>query len=142
MTIKAITKFIYGIFGALFLVAGLSVLSLRANLLPEAVKNIIVNEAHGNLQALHLLQEFSALLVFAGLMSFWSIRHYEQSKPFHWAMTTFWGLLALAHWFDVRGPYQSMLGPLINTIPFALFGLMGLLRIFAESKSSDVLSRR
>ncbi len=141
MKINAIAKFIYGLFGVLFLVAGIGVLLLRTNLLPAAVQTVIVNEAHGNLQALHLLQEFSALLVFAGLMSLWAIAHYEQSKPFHWAMTTFWGLLALAHWFDVRGPWQSLLGPVINTLPFMLFALIGLLRILAERRAGDVLYR-
>lgn len=142
MKIKAFAKFIYGLFGTLFLVAGLGIVSLGTNLLPNAVQNIVINVAHGDPTALHLLQEFASLLVFAGLMSFWSVRHYEQSKPFHWAMTTFWGLLALVHWFDARGTFHAAVGPLINTIPFALFGLIGLLRIFAESKSSDVLPRR
>ncbi|MBL8203185.1 MAG: hypothetical protein JNM09_03080 [Blastocatellia bacterium] len=141
MKIKVLIQFVYGLFGVLFLAAGLSVLALRTNLLPEAVQNIIVNEAHGNLQAFHLLQEFSALLVFAGLMSLWAIARYEQSKPYHWAMTTFWGLLALAHWFDVRGPWQSWLGPVINTVPFVLFGLIGLLRVVAERKSGDLVFR-
>lgn len=139
MKIKAFIQFIYGLFGVLFLAAGLSVLALRTNLLPEAVQNIIVNEAQGNLHALHLLQEFSALLVFAGLMSLWAVVRYEQSKPYHWALTTFWGLLALAHWFDVRGPWQSWLGPVINTVPFALFALIGLLRVVAERKSGDLV---
>lgn len=141
MKIKAFIQFVYGLFGVLFIVAGLSVLALRTNLLPEAVQNIIVNEAQGNLQALHLLQEFSALLVFAGLMSLWAIARYEQSKTYHWALTTFWGLLALAHWFDVRGPWQSLLGPLINTVPFVLFALIGLLRIVAEKKAGEVVYR-
>ena len=141
MKIKAFIQFVYGLFGMLFLIAGLSVLALRTNLLPEAVQNIIVNEAQGNLQALHLLQEFSALLVFAGLMSLWAIARYEQSKPYHWAMTTFWGLFALAHWFDVRGPWQSLLGPVINTVPFALFALIGLLRIVAEKRADEVVYR-
>lgn len=141
MKIKALAQFVYGLFGALFLVAGLAVLSLRTNLLPETVKNIIVNEAQGSLQALHLLQEFSALLVFAGLVSLWAIAHYEQSKTYHWAMTTFWGLLALAQWFDVRGPFQSVLGPLINTVPFVLFGLLGVLRIAAARKANNEVYR-
>ena len=141
MKIKAFIQFVYGLFGVLFIVAGLSVLALRTNLLPEAIQNIIVNEAQGNLQALHLLQEFSALLVFAGLMSLWAIARYEHSKPYHWATTTFWGLFALAHWFDVRGPWQSLLGPVINTVPFVLFGLIGLLRIVAEKRANEVVYR-
>ena len=134
MNTKTITKSLYGLFGTLFLVAGSGVLLLRTGLLPDSIRNIVLNEGNGDLNAVHILQEFSALLVFAGLMLFWAIRHYEQSLPFHWAMTTFWGLLALVHWFDARGLLQSVLGPLINTIPFVLFVLVGLLRNRSRSK--------
>lgn len=91
--------------------------------------------AHDDLNAVHLIQEFGSLLVFAGLVSIWFVRHYEQSKFFHWAMTTFWALFALVHWFDFRGPFQSFqsaIGPTINTIPFVLFAVVGLVR-----KNSD-----
>lgn len=134
MNIKAIAKSLYGFFGAVFLIAGAGVLLLRTGLLPDAVTQIVINVGHGDLNALHILQEFSSILVFAGLITFWFIRHYEQSQPFHWAMTTFWGLLALAHWFDVRGPFQSIRGPIINTIPFILFVSVGLLRHHSEGK--------
>lgn len=128
MNSKTIAKALYGLFGAFFLIAGGSVLLLRTGLLPDVIKNIINSVGHGDSNALHILQEFGSLLVFAGLMALWAIRHYEQSRAFHWAMTTFWGLLALAHWFDVRGPFESVVGPLINSIPFVLFVLVGLLR--------------
>lgn len=134
MNIKAIAKLLYSFFGALFLIAGASVLLLGTGLLPEAVKNLIINVAHGDLNTLHITQEFGSLLVFAGLITFWFIRHYEQSKPFHWAMTTFWCLLALVHWFDARGVFHSALGPMIDTIPFILFVLVGLLRSNARSE--------
>jgi uncharacterized membrane protein len=78
------------------------------------------------------MQEFGSLLVFVALMSFWFIRHYEQSRSFHWAMTVFWGLMALIHWFDIKGPWTSVIGPLINTIPLALFLVVGLLRERSE----------
>lgn len=53
--------------------------------------------------ALFLVAGFGALLVFVGLITLWFARHYESSRPFHWAMTASWALHALAHWFDVRG---------------------------------------
>ena len=49
-------------------------------------------------------------------------------QTFHVAISTFWGLLALIHWFDVRGPWHSIAGPIINTIPFALSAVAGLPR--------------
>jgi hypothetical protein len=136
MTIKAIAKFLYGLFGAIFLIAGVSVLLLGTGLLPEAVKNIIINVSQDNAGTLHIIQEFGSILVFAGLITFWFIRHYEQSRFFHWAMTIFWGLLALVHWFDARGSFPSDLtGPMINTVPFVLFMLVGLFRRRFEGRS-------
>ncbi|MBI3422703.1 MAG: hypothetical protein HY011_07160 [Acidobacteria bacterium] len=134
MTIQTLTKSFYGFVGTLLLLAGGTVLLLRTGLLPEALQSLIFNVGRGDLNAVHILQEFSALLVFAGLMTFWAIRHYEQSRPFHWALTTFWGLLALVHWVDARGDFKSVAGPLINTIPFALFVLVGLLRQRVEKQ--------
>jgi hypothetical protein len=119
---------LYGLFAALYLVAGVSVLLLKTPLLPDAVRNIILHVAQDTPNTLHIIQEFGSLLVFAGLITLWFIRNYDQSLPFHWAMTAFWGLLSLIHWFDIRGPVESVVGPLINSIPLALFLVVGLLR--------------
>ena len=135
MNIKPIARSLYGFFAVIFLIVGVSVLWLRTGLLPDFAKSIVMNTAHDDLNAVHLIQEFGSMLVFAGLISAWFIRHYEQSKFFHWAMTTFWGLFALAHWLDVRERFQSMVGPTINSVPFVLFVVVGLLRKSSEEKS-------
>jgi hypothetical protein len=128
MFARVLAQSLYGLVGAAFLAAGASVLLLGTGLLPGAMRDLIVREAGGNLHTLHVLQEFSSLLVFAGLIAFWFLWHYDRSGAFHWALTAFWGLFALVHWFDVRGPIESALGPAINTVPFGLFVLAGLLR--------------
>jgi hypothetical protein len=128
MKTEAISKSVYGFFGAVFLIVGATVLLLHTGLLPEPIRNIIMGVAHGDSLALHLIQELGSLLVFVGLISFWFIRHYEQSESYHWAMTTFWALFALAHWFDGREGPRSVRGPVINTVPFVVFLLIGLLR--------------
>ena len=127
MRATALVKSVYALFGALYLTAGTAVLLFRTGLLPDAVKRIILDAAHDDLNSLHISQEFGSVLVFVGLITFWFMRHYEQSQFFHWAMTAFWGLFALVHWFDVRGPFPSVGGPMINTIPFILFTLIRLL---------------
>ena len=129
MNIKPIAKLVYGLVGTSFLIGGAGVMLLHTGLLPETAKSYLINFAHGDPLALHLIQEMASILVFVGLITFWFIRHYEQSTVFHWAMTTFWALFALAHWFDGREGPRSVRGPLINTIPFALFFLIGLLRV-------------
>jgi hypothetical protein len=134
MVTKVVVKVVYGIFGALYLLAGTGVLLLKTDLLPSAVREIIDSVARNDSNTLHIMQEFGSLLVFVGLITFWFIRHYEQSWPFHWAMTAFWALFALVHWFDIRGPIDSVVGPLINSVPFALFALLGLLRLGTEAR--------
>jgi hypothetical protein len=119
---------LYGLLAATFLVAGMSVLLFGTGLLPTPMRDVIAGLAGDNLHTLHIMQEFASLLVFVGLITLWFIWHYEQSVAFHWAMTAFWGLVALIHWVDVRGPFQSVVGPAINTIPFVLFLAVGLLR--------------
>jgi hypothetical protein len=138
---KTFTCGVYGFFGGLFLLAGASVLLVNTGLLPEVIRGMVANESQGNLQLLHVVQEFGTLLIFAGLMSFWFILHYERSRFFHWAMTTFWGLLALVHWIDVRGPIDSIGGALVITVPFMLFTLIGLLRLATEERSAKDVAR-
>jgi len=59
-----------------------------------------------------------------GLVSFWFVRQYEQSRAFHWAMTIFWAFIALAHF----GVTHRLPGPIINSVPFVLFAVVGLIR--------------
>jgi hypothetical protein len=136
---RILASSLYALFGAIYLVAGVSVLLLRPALLPDAVEKLIRHIAQDNSNTLHIMQEFGSLLVFAGLITFWFIRHYDQSLPFHWAMTAFWGLFSLVHWFDIRGTIESVIGPLINSIPLALFVVVGLLRqSFDVPRASEV----
>jgi hypothetical protein len=132
MRTRILAKTVYGLAGTLYLVAGVSVLLLGTGLLPGPVRDLITDLAHGEPHTLHILQEFGSVLIFVGLITFWFLRHYEQSRPFHWAMTLFWGLLALVHWVDIRGSFHSGTGPLINTMPFALFLAIGLLRQWSD----------
>jgi hypothetical protein len=126
VNVRALVKTVYVLFGVLFLGVGLGVLLSDSGLLP-GVRGVALGFAHNDLNTLHIMQEYGAILVFVGLITLWFARRYELSGPFHWAMTASWALHALAHWFDVRGA-RSLAGPLVNTVPFALFLLLGLLR--------------
>lgn len=133
MKARVVVQLFYALFGALFLAAGLGVLLLDTGLLPPGAWKAALDFARGNLDTLHVMQEYGALLVFVGLITLWFARRYGESRPFHWAMTSAWALHALVHWFDVRGE-RSFVGPLINTAPFILFLLAGLLRFKAREK--------
>lgn len=133
MKAKAVVRIFYVLFGALFLGVGLGVLLLDTGALPGGAREAALGFAQGNLETLHVMQEYGALLIFVGLITLWFARRYELSRPFHWAMSAAWALHAFAHWFDVRGQ-RSVAGPLVNTVPFALFLLAGLLRLKARGK--------
>jgi hypothetical protein len=89
MNIKGFANALYGLFGTLFLLVGASVLLMSTGLLPDRLETIILDFGHNDLNTLHIIQEFGSILVFAGFITFWLMRHYEQSLPYHWAMTTF-----------------------------------------------------
>jgi len=133
MKAATIAKSLYAFFGVALLIVGISVLLARTRILPDFASGLIIRAAHDDPNTLHLMQEFASLMVFASLMTFWFIRHYERSEAYHWAMTTFWALFSIVHWPDVR-TLRSLAGPLINTIPLVLFAIVGLLRRSSESK--------
>lgn len=135
MNIKALTTLLYGLVGAISLLIGASALLAGTGLLPEVLSRAVTNAANGDPEALHIIQEFGAFLVFVGLMAFWFARHYEQSRFFHWALTAAFALIALAHWFDVRGAFHIGIGPLVNSLPFLIFLALGLLRLSSEAKA-------
>jgi len=138
MRIKAIAKVVYGFFAAAFLLVGITAFAAGTGLLPEPLHGVVMDVGHGDANAFHIIQEFGAFLVFIGLITFWFMRHYDQSQTFHWAMTIAWGLIALAHWFDVRGSRNSVIGPIINSIPFILFAALGLLRRKSQGQAQSI----
>ncbi|MES2620157.1 MAG: hypothetical protein V4615_04825 [Bacteroidota bacterium] len=132
MNISSFNKFLYALAGSFLLIAGIATTLMNTGLMPAYVIDVVTKISGPDLNALHLLQEFGSIMVFAGVMCFWFIKHYESSTVFHWAFTVFLALLALIHWLDVRGMRPSMEGPIINTIPFALFLIAGMWRRFAR----------
>jgi hypothetical protein len=135
MIVRAISKLVYSVFGALFLIVGATVMLLHTGLMPESLRQIVIGFAHEDELAIHLIQELSSLLVFTGLITFWFVKHYEQSLTFHWSMTAFWALFSFAHWLDGRPGPRSLKGPIINTIPLLIFLLIGLLRLSGNRHS-------
>jgi hypothetical protein len=131
--LRTITRSLYALVGAAFLLVGSSVLLLGTGLLPGPLKATILSIGEDNGNTLHLMQEYASLLVLVALLTFWFVKHYERSRAFHWAMTAFWGIIALIHWFDPRGQFHSGPGEAITSIPFLLFLLVGLLREKSEA---------
>src|SRR5262245_10127465 len=132
---RLLTKSVYALVGVLFLLVGATVLLLGTGLLPAPVKDVILSIGEDNPNTLHLMQEYATLLVLVALLTFWFVKHYEMSRAFHWAMTFFWGLIAIIHWFDPRGQFHYGLGEAITSIPFVLFVVVGLLRETADGRT-------
>ena len=133
---RLLTQSLYVLLGALFLLGGAAVLLLGTGLLPAPLRDFILSIGEDNPNTLHLMQEYATLLVLVALLTFWFVKHYELSRAFHWAMTFFWGLIALIHWFDPRGQFHYGIGEAITSIPFVLFLAVGLLRETADGRSS------
>ena len=130
---KNVVRIFYVLFGALLLGVGVASLLVETGLLPAGAKETALSFANGNADTLHVMQEYATLLFFVGVVTLWFARHYEQSRVFHWAMTATLALHAFAHWLDVRGE-RALVGPVVNTVPVALFLLVGLVRLKAREK--------
>ena len=133
-TTRVLAKVTYTLFAALFLAAGATTLLVNTGLLPDALRDIVIRFSQNNNGMLHIIQELGSLLVLVALLTFWFIRHYDESRYFHWAMTVYWAIMAVIHWFHVASPTVSVVGGLINTIPVALFLTIGALRAATEDR--------
>lgn len=130
-TVRLIAQGSYVLVAAAMVLLGTGVLLAGAGVF-AALQDSLLEEAQGSLDTLHILQEFASVLVFAGLVTIWFVRHYDQSMAFHWLMTLFLGLIAVIHWFDIRGPSDSLTGAVIIGVPFFWFAVVGLLRAFTD----------
>jgi cell division protein FtsW (lipid II flippase) len=130
--VRLVVRSLYVLLAMVFLFGGVTVLLLGTGLLPASVSDVVLSVGEDNPHTLHIMQEYATLLVLVALVTFWFVKHYEQSRAFHWIMTVFWGIIALIHWFDPKGNFHSGLGELINTVPFLLFAAAGLLRERSE----------
>jgi hypothetical protein len=136
MTVRGIARTLFVLSSLPLLAAGAGLYLARTGLLPGLVQGFLDGVTEGSANTLHVAQEFGSFAVFAGLAGLWCARRYDQSGPLHAALTVAWGLFAFAHWVDVRGPNESLTGPIINTVPFALFAAVGLLRLAADGRST------
>jgi hypothetical protein len=103
-----ITRALYAIFGILSLVSGL-VAAVKPSLIfpPE--------ESAG--YAGHLIREQGALFVFAGLMFFWCLRHFESRRPVHLAFIVFLAIYSGIHWAGYFDTGERLFGAIATSIP-------------------------
>jgi hypothetical protein len=128
MNPKFLSQALYVLFGVVYLVAGTSVLLFKTSILPPTIAHIVAEVTHHDPHTLHIAQEFGTHMIVLGLVTLWFVGHTDQSRLFHLAMTLGLGLFALIHWLDVRGTAESIKGPALTTVPFALWAVVGVLR--------------
>ena len=115
---KKVNQIIYGLFGAGVILLGVAVL-----LFP----NLLVSDAERTGPLIHILREEGAAGIFIGLMSIWCIFNYEKRTAVHYFLIVYAFLMAAIHWFEYLTGNRHLMSPLLNTGPFAVFVLMGLL---------------
>lgn len=115
---KKANQIIYGLFGAAAVLLGVAVL-----LFPTA----LTSEAERTVPLLHILREEGAAGIFIGLMSIWCIFNYEKRTAVHYFLIVYTFLMAAIHWFEYLTGHRHLMSPLLNTVPFAVLAVMGLL---------------
>lgn len=135
MMLGKITRIVYGLFGAIFVLLGTAALLTPTGWLPQGLSEITVaGEIPGPFG--HILQEYGAAFLALGFVFFWFAKYKKQSLGFHWAMTFYFALNALIHWFKPEGSTGSWLSGLMNSIPFMLLLLLGLLQQQSSERES------
>jgi hypothetical protein len=115
---KKISILVYGIYGAVAVVFGVTAL-----LFPT----VLSSEAGRSFHLMHTLREQGATTIFMGLMSFWCIFNYDQRRIVHYWLTIIAFLLAGIHWIDYFGGHLPWLSPLYNSVPFAVLLAMAVM---------------
>ena len=88
---KTFTVSIYGLFGALALIAGVAAVVSPGLVVPHQASSAITT---------HLVREEGAAFVFIGLMFFWCARRFDDRRPVHVSLLVFALLFAGIHWAD------------------------------------------
>ena len=128
MTIAKLTRVIYGILGAWYVVGGVGSMLMPTGWLPPSVMDQFLNQEPLSEFVAHLLQEFGTLLLAVGVTFIYLAFHKPWSAAFHWALTAYFASDSLIHWIGPDGPIGSLSRGLINTVPPVVMLVLGLLR--------------
>jgi hypothetical protein len=88
------------------------------------------------------MQEFGTVTLGMGLAFRWYAGRRELSRGFHWAVTFYLALDAFIHWVGPNGPIGSWSRGIVNSIPFAMMLLLGLLQRRTSPKSQVDQTRK
>ena len=109
---------IYGLFGAIAILYGITNLLFPAFMVPESAQTFVLS---------HILREQAAMAMFVGCMFLWCIFNYERRTTVHYFLIVFAFLLAAIHWFDYLSGHLNWMSPLYNSVPVVLLTVMALM---------------
>lgn len=137
MTVTRVTRLAYAILGALDIVIGAGSILLPTGWLPQRLTDrMLAGETLGPFGQ-HLLQEFGTVVLALGLVLLWCARREEFSRGLHWALTFALALDASIHWVGPHGIIGSLPRGIVNSIPFAVLLILGLLQERLAMRSPD-----
>ena len=122
-----VLRIVYGLLGVLYLFIGVGSFVLPLGWLPEGIGGALLTEESPSVFLGHLLQEFGTVVLALGLLFVWHARRKELSVGFHWLVTLYLSLDALVHWVGPEGLIGSWPRGIINSVPFTLMLVLGLL---------------
>lgn len=106
--------------------------------LPQGLAVRFLDGESQNALVAHLVQEFGTVVIAVGLVFLWCASRKQYSRSLHWAMTLYFLLDALIHWVGPDGLIGSWRRGFINSIPFAVMLLLGLLQWRASAQGQQI----
>lgn len=135
-----VTRVVYGLFGVLYLVIGAGSIVLPLGWLPQSVQEDVLSQAAPSAHLDHLHQEFGTVVLVLGCIFLWYARRKELSSGFHWLVTVYFLSNAAIHWVGPDGVIGSWSRGIVNSTPFVLMLLLGLLRLRVARLRREVSS--
>jgi len=141
MTLKRTTRVAYWLFGILYVALGTGSMLLPTGWFPHSLADhLLAGEVLSPFGA-HLMQEFGTVVLALGFVFLWCANRTQYSPSLHWAMTFYFSLDALIHWIGPAGPIGSWPRGIVNSIPFAVMLVVGLLQLTAPSRRAGTGTR-
>lgn len=129
MAINSVTRIVYALLGVIYIAIGVGSLLAPPGWLPRAwVGEFLANEMQSDFVA-HLIQEFGTIVLVVGCTFLLLARRKEVSVGIHWALTLYFLVDAYIHWVSPDGTISTITRGTINSIPFAVMLVLGLLRL-------------
>ena len=128
MTLEKTIRMVYFILAAAYAVFGVAAISLPPGWLPQSLAQSFLGDESVSPLFGHVLQEFGSLFLVLGGIFFWYAKRASLSLAFHWIITIYFLLNALVHWFGPSGFTDSWSSGVVNSIPFVVMSILGVLQ--------------